>query len=118
MAAGGFTYARVFDISIVDGAGAELQPNGTVEVKVELINDGHTDDAFSVVHFAGEDEIAEQVAIETEGDAITFLTDGFSAYAIVQGPSEIPAGYEQITSMSRLTEVMAGGVYLGHTAGY
>ena len=116
--AGGFAFARIFDISIVDGNGTEIQPGDSVKVGVELLDHDHDDSGFSVVHFAGEDETAEIVDAEMVEGALNFMADSFSAYAIVQGPSAIPVGWQQISSISELTELASAGLYIGTTSGY
>ena len=64
MDAAGFAYGRVFDISILDGDGTELQPAGPVEVTITLLDAENTEQAFSVVHFADGEAAAERMAGE------------------------------------------------------
>ena len=56
--AGGFAYARVFDISIVDGEGNKQTPSAPVQVTVTLLDAENETDDFSVIHFAGEERAA------------------------------------------------------------
>ena len=72
---------------------------------------------LSVVHFADESDEGDVLESATEGQTVTFETGSFSAYAVVQGPSEIPAGWAKLTSMADLAGKMADGVYIGHTSG-
>ncbi|MBO5520162.1 MAG: hypothetical protein J5973_00625, partial [Eubacterium sp.] len=67
MDAAGFAYARIFDISIVDGAGQKIQPAAPVEVVVELLDGDVAAGDFSVVHFAGAEEIPEEIAVADTG---------------------------------------------------
>ena len=98
MNAAGFDYARIFDISIVDGAGNKVQPTVPVQVSIELLGAESVEEDYSVVHFAplntqeGSDEYADMPELldsETKGNTVIFATSGFSAYAIVQGPDAI-----------------------------
>ncbi len=111
----GFAYGRVFDISLTDGEGAEVQPSAAVQVSVALLDAENTEDAFAVVHF-GEDT-AEQLDAATNGNLVTFSAEGFSAYAIVQGPEPFPVEWYQITSVAELLE-HSESVYIGHVDGY
>jgi fibro-slime domain-containing protein len=116
MDAAGFAYARIFDISIVDSEDSSVtyQPQAPVEVKIELMDAETEKQPFSVVHFDREPEILEA---DTDGNKVSFSTDGFSAYAIVQGPEAVPLGWTRLTSLDDLENV-GGSVYIGHTSGY
>ena len=118
MNAAGFAYSRVFDISLVDGEGGEVQPNAAVRISVTLLDAENTEDAFTVVHF-GDDE-PEQLSSESDGNCVRFSTDGFSAYAIVQGPAAVPLGWSTIATLDELKAFseQGEGFYIGHTAGY
>lgn len=118
MNAAGFAYSRVFDISLVNGAGEDVQPNAAVQVSVTLLDAENTDDSFTVVHF-GEDE-PEELSSQTDGNRVRFAADGFSAYAIVQGPDAVPLGWSNVKSISEVKELSAlgEGFYIGHTSGY
>ncbi len=118
MDAGGFGYGRVFDISILDSAGAELQPLTPVSVSVSLLDTTNTAQPFYVMHFAGEDETPEPVAATAEGTTVTFSASGFSAYAIVQGPEPLADEWQKITSVEDLIAHASEGVYIGHKDGY
>jgi len=124
MNAAGFAYARVFDISIVDEEGNRLQPSAPVDVVVELLDAKEPEDRFSVVHFAVDPEGSDQneqtvlMEAETEANTVIFSTDGFSAYAIVTGPSSIPIGWHTISSIDELIEKGTEGLYIGHPDGY
>ena len=75
------TYSKLFDISIVDGAGNEYQPDESVNVTVELLESaaGSVGDV-RVVHFDEENAPVELEAI-TSGKSVTFETDGFSVFS-------------------------------------
>ncbi len=125
--AGGFAYGRVFDISIVDGAGTIVQPEAAVEVSIELLDAPESAGTFSVVHFAEESdascesgtyERAETVAAKMEGNTVSFAAESFSAYSIVTGPSDIPSGWKKVSSLDELTTLNVQGFYIGHVDGY
>ncbi|MBQ8088637.1 MAG: hypothetical protein IJ234_09510, partial [Clostridia bacterium] len=119
MNAAGFEYARIFDISIVDEDGAEIEPLAPVQVSVALLDAENTDDSFAVVHFTGDDEeTREQLKAESQGNTVWFSADSFSAYAIVQGPSVVPLGWHKISSVAELLELGSSGLYIGHIDGY
>lgn len=116
--ASGFDYARIFDISLLDADGSVIEPAAPLQVAISLLDAEGNDEDFSVVHFAGEDEEPLEVVAETDGNTVSFETDGFSAYAIVQGPSATPTDWMKITSLSALESYASEGLYLGHTDGY
>ncbi|MBR1780632.1 MAG: hypothetical protein IJ751_04420, partial [Oscillospiraceae bacterium] len=118
LGAAGFEYARVFDISILDGAGNEVQPAAPVQVAIQLLDAKNATEDFSVIHFAEEEEIPLQVGAETDGNIVSFETDGFSAYAIVQGPGVIPLGWSKVTTIDDLIALGKDGLYIGHIDGY
>ena len=73
------TYSKLLDISIVKD-GKKIEPKAPVDVKVELLDaEGVTD--LRVVHFA-DDEQAVELSAETEGQTVTFETDGFSLFSL------------------------------------
>ncbi len=73
-------YSRLFDISIVKD-GVEYQPNGSVTVKVELLDAG-TVENVRVVHF-GDADNATALSAATDGTAVTFKTNGFSIFSFI-----------------------------------
>ena len=116
MQAADFAYARVFDISVVDADGTHLTPGAPVQVTVALLDaNGGAD--FSVVHFEGEQEQPERLQADTDGNTVSFSTESFSAYAIVQGPAAMPLGWLKLTSLDAL-RAFDGGLYIGTTGGY
>ena len=110
-------YVRIFDISIVKN-GVEFEPaeGTTVNVKIQL-DDKLTEDV-SVVHI-DDDKTAEVVETSSvknaDGTQIVFEADGFSAYAIVQGPSstQIQTGWRRINTLDELA-AHADEVYFGN----
>ena len=114
MNAAGFGYARIFDISIVDAEGNEIQPSAAVQVYVELLDDTKEGN-FRVVHFG---ETREELSCNAEGNKVSFRTEGFSAYAIVQGPDPLDAAWGRVESYDEFLALGAEGLYIGHTSGY
>lgn len=117
---GSAEYIRVFDISIIDKDDPDIkyQPaeGTTVDVKIEL-EDAQEDNNLNVVHFADENAEGDLVEAEVNGQTVTFAAEGFSAYAIVQGPTAVPLGWLKITSIEELTS-NEGGLYIGHPNGF
>ena len=112
------TYAKLLDISIVDKNDPSMhyQPQTTVYVTVELLTIEETfSEPYSVVHFGEEPEELEAV---TDGNTVSFSTDGFSAYAIVTGPNKAGNNWMKLTTMEELAELGSRGLYVGHTSGY
>ena len=89
------SYLRLFDIKIVDKDGVKIQPaeGSKVDVRIELAdkdNSGEAAENTMVVHFADDaDEPDVMQDVIVDGTVISFATEGFSAYAIVQGPNQI-----------------------------
>ena len=120
MGASGFEYARVFDISIIDAYGEKVQPSAQVDVTVTLLDAEDTGTSFSVVHFADEGDGEETQCLDSisEGNTVSFQTDSFSAYAIVQGPAALPSGWHTVSSIEELISRGSEGLYIGHKDGY
>lgn len=77
------SYARFFDITIVDSNGAEIQPQEPVDVKInldDLEENVPAEETPQVVHF-GDD--AEEVDASQKGGAVSFEAEGFSVYGVV-----------------------------------
>ncbi len=86
MQEGSAGYIRLFDIKIVDkdDHSVKYQPadGTTVDVRIELadMEDGKD---LSVVHFADDAEQGNVIRSETNGQAVSFLAEGFSVYSVV-----------------------------------
>ncbi len=79
--AGTATYARFFDITIVDENGGKVDIQAPVDVKIELADKEESSESnLQVVHFGKETEVVEA---STEGSAVSFAANGFSVYAVV-----------------------------------
>lgn len=116
--------ARIFDISLLVN-GVEVEPKEGTAVSVKIILNEVLDGNISVVHLP-EDKDADVVDTTSsstdKGMEIRFDAEGFSAYAIVPGPSGsgLEASYKRVTSLNQLAEKGAPdkGVYFGHPYGF
>lgn len=116
--------ARIFDISLLV-SGVEVEPKEGTAVSVKIILNEVLDGNISVVHLP-EDKDADVVDTTSsstdKGMEIRFDAEGFSAYAIVPGPSGsgLEASYKRVTSLDQLAEKGAPdkGVYFGHPYGF
>lgn len=83
--AGSLSYARIFDISIVDREGNEIQPapGTTVSVQIALADADVRSEALRVVHFADKSERGDVVNNVIDGQTVSFEAEGFSVYAVV-----------------------------------
>ncbi len=116
--------ARIFDISLLVN-GIEVEPKEGTAVSVKIILNEVLDGNISVVHLP-EDKDADVVDTTSsstdKGMEIRFDAEGFSAYAIVPGPSGsgLEASYKRVTSLNQLAEKGAPdkGVYFGHPYGF
>ena len=111
---------RIFDISIRDETGEKVQIAAPVEVEIELRDeDGRTAENARVVHIPDGAETGDVIEdVETGGGVIRFAAPGFSAYAIVEGPGEIPVGWSKVSSVDQLLELGSKGLYVGNPNGY
>ena len=119
---GAFEYIRIFDIKIVDENGEKVTISAPVDVKLELADKDSSKKAEAstqVVHFADGAENGEVVEkVEVDGEAVSFEAEGFSAYAIVEGPAAVPLGWHKVESLEQLAEMAAYGLYIGQVDGY
>ena len=99
-------YIRLFDISIVNKVDHSIkyQPEAgtTVDVCIELEDkDSSLEAATStqVVHFADDTEDGDIIESSTEGQTISFETDGFSIYAIVDSNKRLQYNFYDGTSL-------------------
>ena len=77
-------FAYAFDIRIVDPeTGEEYQPKSDVKVSINLLNeDVNKDINVEVLHLPDYEDVAV-LDTEIKEDAIEFVTDGFSVYAVL-----------------------------------
>ncbi len=117
---GSAVYVRLFDIGIVDANGDKVEIAAPVDVTLELADrtSGETAET-QVVHFADGAQEGDVISgVETDGHAVSFRADGFSAYAIVTGPSAVPLGWNRLQTLDELIAEAARGLYIGHPNGY
>ena len=119
---GSSSYSRLFDITIVDKNNEKVMIKAPVDVRIEL-DDKETDKDFAantqVVHFEDGKSSPDVISnVEVDGKAVSFAADGFSAYAIVQGPEAGSAGWNKVQSIAELISMGSTGVYIGHPGGY
>ena len=84
-------FARPFDITLKNPrTGEEYQPNGNVQVSIELLKDDLNSYAsVDVVHIP--DGVGEEVQVmdtTVHGEAVEFETSGFSVYVLIGGGGE------------------------------
>ncbi len=112
------SYARVFDIRIVDAEGNKVEIAAPVKVKIELADRDDGREAH-IVHFADGSESGDVVENTAKsGEPLTFSAEGFSAYAIVEGPDPVPLGWDTVSSLNELVSLGSQGLYIGHVDGY
>ena len=116
------SYLRLFDIKIVDENGEKVTIDAPVDVKIELADKESGKNAAAstqVVHFADDSDTGDIIEdLSIQGQSIRFEADGFSAYAIVQGPGEVPIGWHKVESIAELIAMGSEGLYVGHPDGY
>lgn len=128
---GSASSVRLFDIRIVDENGEKVEIQAPVDVKIELAGERFGDNTTNIVHFAdnADPEVIEAetntntntntdaVSIEnpeTDGGSfddemsrtVCFEAEGFSVYAVVDGPEPVePANPEDYSTASSLEEL-------------
>ena len=111
-----------FDISILEGK-EEFQPEEGHPIAVEIMSDAigeavANDTPLSVIHIADDGSRENVTDFAVEENRIYFEASGFSAYAIIEGPKDIPDNWRKITSVDQLSTIGSQGVYMGHINGY
>ena len=95
----GVLFAKIFDISILDENGLEVEPDSAVEVRIAYAlpsENEQTTDPY-IVHFAqGGPEVIVPISGETTDGRmdVTFVTDSFSMYTIIKNSGEFELGEE------------------------
>ena len=86
--AGGLSFARYFDITIVDEDGNKVEPKTPVQVEIAY-KDGveiGEDQSLSIVHFAENGtEIISDVSVSEDGREIDYVQSGFSVTGTIVG---------------------------------
>ena len=120
---------RFFDICIIKD-GVEVEPAEGTSVSVKISLDETFNNEVNVVHISDDSEAAlvNDLTVSDgtngEGTEVSFSAEGFSAYAIVEGPeaSAVQTGWRRINTLAELAahtdEVYFGnpfdGFYLTH----
>ena len=74
---------------------------------------------MQVVHFSDGAETGEVIGdVTVDKEAVSFEAEGFSAYAIVDGPAAVPMGWSKVRSIAELIEMGSQGLYIGHPDGF
>lgn len=114
-----FAYSRFFDIRIVDENGEKVEILAPVDVKIELADKSGAAENTLVVHFSDAEGTGDVIeGLDVTGDTVSFETDGFSVYAIVEGPDPVALGWQRVRTFQDLIAQGATGLYIGHTGGY
>lgn len=109
MEEGSAGYIRLFDIKIADRNGKKVTISAPVDVKIELA-DKEMDVPVQVVHFADDSSTGDVIEnVEVDGETVCLVADGFSAYAIVQGPEAGSVKGSILETLSDLSEAAADG---------
>ena len=101
--AGPVTYARFFDITILDenGQAVEPVPGSQVDVRIELARAGG--EPLSVVHFGDEIEVLQASSQPMGGGcALSFKTGSFSVYGIIEAPEPPEITPQTVQDVSEL----------------
>lgn len=87
------SYARFFDISIMNGE-EKVEPEAAVKVDIRLADAPETNNGWNVIHFDKTGPVvmeSETVASDNaETVEMTFDTDGFSVYGVITVPTAPP----------------------------
>ena len=117
-------YVRFFDISLMKD-GAECEPVEGTSVSVTITLAETLPEDVCVVHLPDDDDIAvveNETANTGEGTEVSFEAEGFSAYAIVTGPTAAIVGWKKITTVAQLAEWAqknpAEGLCIGSPSGF
>lgn len=107
--AGSASHVRLFDIRIQDPEGEKVQIQAPVDVKIELMDGGNGIDLSGedtrIIHFADGSDTGDVIDdFEVDGDTISFRADGFSAYAIVEGPAPADVPAKKVASVDELAQ--------------
>ena len=111
-----FGYAHIFDIEILD-QGQKIEPESNVSVTIKLLDVPQENTTLRVVHFSTDGpEIIdiEGKKEETVGAEISFVTDEFSVYAVIE---DVDHG-EETDLANRTVKISVGGNYLTNQTYY
>ncbi len=105
-------HLRMFDITIQDATGKELEPKATVDVKIQYVGEGiANDEELKVVHLADSGTQVIDPATEGKGnetDTLTFKADSFSIYSVVSYKVTGDLNGKQLAIVHVSTTALAG----------
>ena len=78
------SYIKLLDISIVKN-GEKITLNAPVDVSIRLMDKEQSENPTVVVHFSDDAETPEVISPSVETTTVSFETQGFSIYAIIDG---------------------------------
>lgn len=81
-------YVKLLDISILDEYDNKVKLNAPVTVQIKLMDKEQAEKTTRVVHFVGENETPTVMNSSVKADTVSFKTEGFSIYAIVDAGEE------------------------------
>ena len=125
---GSASSVRLFDISILGLDGEKLEITAPVDVEIRLANAEKgsgsrmtVGDSTHVLHFADgaeQPDVLPDVAIADdasagEGRILSFAAEGFSVYAIVDGPAPVSIEARTVATLDELAEKVASDLQEG-----
>ena len=90
------SFARFFDIEIVDGAGEKVEPLEPVQVTIAYTDaiESSGEESLNVVHFAETGtEVINEVSLSEDGSEITYEQSSFSVTGTIQTGAPTNGGY-------------------------
>ena len=90
------SFARFFDIEIVDGAGEKVEPLEPVQVTIAYADaiESSGEESLNVVHFAETGtEVINEVSLSEDGSEITYEQSSFSVTGTIQTGAPTNGGY-------------------------
>ena len=96
------SYARFFDITILDPDGSPVQPAEGAAVRVSIrLEDWVPENVPKVVHFGEKTVVLDA---EVQENTVSFDTSGFSVYAIVDAPEPVVAEETRVRNLAELSQ--------------
>lgn len=113
---------RIFDIAIVNG-GIEIEPYEGTAVSMKIMLEETLNNEVNVVHINDDSEASVVSGLNVsgsgdgEGTEVSFNADGFSAYAIVEGPASgySDPAWHRITDLTDIADHL-DEIYIGNVA--
>ena len=81
------SFARFFDISIIDKDGNEIEPKATVETKIEAGGINQIEGDVNIIHFKDHEDEPEMIPAERDEDgSVVYKQDSFSVVGFYDAP--------------------------------